>query len=96
MLPTKPSRLVFGAVIAAMCLVALSLPSSAFAQAGPNGLINPTRDCQTIRRCNFSRTGSFRGCISAYSCRTCQLVPMRCSIGNISSNCRRMRCDWGA
>ena len=82
-------------VVAGMLFGAL-LPSPAFAQAGPGGMIDPGRDCQTIRRCNFSRTGSFRGCISAYSCRTCQLVAARCSIGNFSSNCRRMRCSWGA
>lgn len=66
------------------------------AQEGPSGSINPGRDCQTIRTCNFSRGGSFRGCISSYSCRTCELVPQRCSIGAVSRNCRQMRCTWGA
>jgi hypothetical protein len=68
-------------------------------QAGPPTASDSSRDCQTIRRCNFTRTGSFRGCISAYSCRTCQLVTARCSIpGATSSNrvCREMRCNWGA
>ena len=81
--------------IAAMLIS--TLPAApVFAQEGPGGLINPGRDCQTIRRCKFSRTGSFRGCISAYTCRTCQLVAARCSIGRASGNCRQMRCSWGA
>lgn len=77
-------------------LLVASAPSPLLAQAGPGGAIDPNRDCQTIRRCNFGRNGSFRGCISAYSCRTCQLVAARCSIGRASSNCRQMRCNWGA
>ena len=71
-------------------------PVPAMAQEGPGGSINPGRDCQTIRTCNFARGGSFRGCISSYSCRTCQLVAQRCSIGAVSRNCRQMRCTWGA
>lgn len=83
------------AIVAATALLGpAALPS--LAQSGPGGLINPQRDCQTIRKCNFTRNGSFRGCISAYSCRTCQLVAARCSIGKNSSNCRQMRCNWGA
>ena len=76
--------------------LALSLPLPVMAQSGPGGAVNPNRDCQTIRTCNFSRGGSFRGCISSYSCRVCQLVAQRCNIGNQRSNCRQMRCNWGA
>ena len=82
------------AVVAMLAASAMPLP--AFAQAGPGGAINPGRDCQTIRTCNFNRGGSFRGCISSYSCRVCQLVAQRCSIGTVSRNCRQMRCTWGA
>lgn len=74
----------------------LAAGAPAFAQQGPGGLISPQRDCQTILRCNFTRTGSYRGCISAYTCRVCRLVRNRCSIGNVSANCRQMRCDWGS
>lgn len=79
---------------AAMLVTAGITPASA--QMGPSGLVNPNRDCQTILRCNFTRNGSYRGCISAYSCRVCRLVREQCAIGNISANCRRMRCSWGS
>lgn len=77
-------------------VLVLASPLPVMAQSGPNGTINPNRDCQTIRTCNFSRGGSFRGCISSYSCRVCQLVAQRCSIGAQRGNCRQMRCNWGA
>jgi hypothetical protein len=78
-------------------LLAGATPMPALAQVGPNGAIDPHRDCQTIRRCNFTRAGTFRGCISAYSCRSCQLVAARCSINGASGRvCREMRCNWGA
>jgi hypothetical protein len=56
---------------------------------------DPGRDCQTVRSCNFSRRGAVRGCISAYSCRTCRLVEARCAIGATAAACKRMVCDWG-
>jgi hypothetical protein len=77
-------------------LLAVIGPAPVVAQEGPGDSISPGRDCQTIRTCNFNRGGSFRGCISSYSCRTCQLVAQRCSIGPVSRNCRQMRCTWGA
>lgn len=91
----KPIRSMLRALIVAGAMLSWLAPAPAVAQAGPGGLINPGRDCQTIRRCNFTRTGSYRGCISAYSCRTCELVRSRCSIGSNSRNCSQMRCDWG-
>jgi hypothetical protein len=91
-----PCRLSRFAAVAGL-LLASAMPLPSFAQAGPNGAIDPNRDCQTIRRCNFTRNGSFRGCISAYSCRTCQMVASRCSINGSSSRvCRELRCNWGA
>ena len=83
-------------IAAAAVVLASTLVAPAFAQSGPGGGFDANRDCQTIRRCNFTRNGSFRGCISAYSCRTCQLVNARCSINGNASNCRQMRCSWGA
>ena len=57
------------------------------------------RDCQTITTCNFKKGGSYRGCLSSYSCRVCKLVAARCSIPGSSPSqkvCREMRCTWGA
>ncbi len=65
------------------------------AQEGPQGAINPQRDCQTILTCQFKRGGSFRGCVSSYSCRRCEFVPSRCRIaGTRGGVCERLRCTW--
>jgi hypothetical protein len=77
-------------------LVALAAPPAA-AQEGPNGLINPNRDCQTLLTCNFSKHGKYRGCVSSYSCRVCRFVRSKCSIGGRRRGvCERLRCSWGA
>jgi len=69
--------------------------SSAQAQAGPGGLINPGRDCQTVVQCRFRRGGVYRGCISAYSCRRCRFVRANCTIeGRRRQTCRQLRCTW--
>lgn len=68
------------------------LPSIASAQEGPGGLLNPQRDCQTIRTCNFRKGGSYRGCLSSYSCRVCRFVKVACGAGR---TCEKMRCGWG-
>ena len=84
--------------LAASVLLAASAVA-AMAQQGPGGLINPQRDCQTLTTCNFAKGGSFRGCLSSYSCRVCKLVAARCSIpgpGPKQKICREMRCTWGA
>ena len=77
----------------------VSIPSPASlvvpVQAGPGGLINPIRDCQTIRQCRYTRGGSYRGCISTYTCKVCKLVEARCEIGGRTQNCREMQCSWG-
>lgn len=54
------------------------------------------RDCQSIRTCRFTPGGSYRGCISAYVCRTCRAVRARCAIGSQTGNCHRLVCTWGA
>ena len=64
-------------------------------QYGPGGLVDPDRRCQTIRTCRYERGGSYRGCLSTYTCRVCKLVPAKCDIGGRSENCREMRCTWG-
>ena len=70
--------------------------ASAWAQEGPGGLISPQRDCQTLTTCRFKSGGSYRGCLSSYSCRVCRFVPARCQIGSSRRNCRELRCAWGA
>jgi hypothetical protein len=62
--------------------------------AQPAGL-NPGRDCQTIRTCNFARNGSYRGCLSSYSCRVCRFVRTACSVDGSRGVCQRMKCTWG-
>lgn len=57
--------------------------------------VNPQRDCQTVRTCNFARNGAVRGCLSSYTCRTCRFVPTRCTIGTSTGPCRRLVCTWG-
>lgn len=69
----------------------LSLPAVAQQASG----INPQRDCQTVRTCNFSRNGDVRGCLSSYTCRTCRLVKARCSIGARNGQCQELVCSWG-
>jgi hypothetical protein len=78
-----------------MALTVAVLPSSGRAQEGPGGSVNPGRDCQTLLTCRYSKGGSYRGCLSSYSCRVCQFVPARCQIGGRGRNCRELRCNWG-
>ena len=68
----------------------------AFAQEGPGGSINPGRDCQTITTCQFKKGGSYRGCLSSYSCRVCTYVAAPCKIvGARGKVCRTSKCTWG-
>ncbi len=60
--------------------------------------IDPGRDCQTIRTCNFSRRGSYRGCLSSYTCRICRPQRVRCSPSDIATGrtrCTELVCAWG-
>lgn len=82
-----------GAVVVALLAAGAS---QATAQVGPGGMVNPGRDCQTVVQCRFTKGGSYRGCISAYSCRVCKLVAARCSVGQVGRTCRAFRCSWGA
>ena len=60
-----------------------------------SGLNNPQRNCQTLRNCQFSKGGSFRGCVSSYSCRNCRYVVSKCSVGATTGKCERQVCEWG-
>ena len=66
---------------------------AAMAQMVPPGASQ--RDCQTIRTCNFKRSGSYRGCLSSYSCRVCRLIRTSCTIDGTRKTCQEMKCGWG-
>ncbi len=68
---------------------------SGLAQEGPGGAINPGRDCQTIVTCQFRKGGSYRGCLSSYSCRVCRYVPSSCVISGTRRRCYKSVCTWG-
>jgi len=67
---------------------------TAEATAQPVG-VDPGRDCQTLLTCSFTRGGLYRGCLSSYSCRVCNLVPTRCRLDPGSRVCQQLRCTWG-
>ncbi len=79
--------LLFGAV--------LLTATATVAQEGPGGAINPGRDCQTIVTCNYTKGGSYRGCLSSYSCRVCRFVASSCTISGVRKRCYKSVCTWG-
>jgi hypothetical protein len=81
----------WGLALAAAGLLALGAGE---ALAQPVGL-DPGRDCQTIRTCNFGRGGVYRGCLSSYSCRRCRFVPANCTVDGQRRVCQQMKCTWG-
>ena len=86
------------AMSCAPLLVLLAVGTSAPAIAQQAVGIDPGRDCQTIRTCNFTRSGSYRGCLSSYTCRVCRPQRVRCSTSDISSGrrqCTELVCTWG-
>jgi hypothetical protein len=80
------------AIAALGLLIGAFVTSSVAQQAGPN----VQRDCQTVRTCNFARTGAVRGCLSSFSCRACRPVAVKCTLPGAGGSCRQLRCDWGA
>ena len=58
-------------------------------------VFDPQRNCQTVRSCRFERGGSFRGCVSSFSCRTCSFEAAKCTIGGSTGPCRKQVCRWG-
>jgi hypothetical protein len=60
--------------------------------------IDPGRDCQTIRTCNFTRRGTYRGCLSSYTCRICRPQRVRCTPSDLATGrrqCTELVCTWG-
>lgn len=70
--------------------------ASAFAASANAQAINPNKDCQTIVNCRFVKGGSFRGCVSSFSCRQCRFVATRCKIAGRNGTCRKLKCGWGS
>jgi len=78
-----------------MLLVGGGIAAAGVAAAQP-AYLDPQRDCQTIRSCNFARGGLYRGCLSSYSCRVCRMVPAPCRVGGGPRRlCQELRCNWG-
>jgi hypothetical protein len=81
-----------------MCLTVLfacgMATAGALAQTSGTA-VDTRRDCQTVRTCRFERGGSYRGCLSSYTCRVCRLVKARCEVGGRAQVCHEMRCGWG-
>lgn len=73
--------------------VALLAAMAAASWSGPAAAVQ--RKCQSLTTCNFAKNGSYRGCLSSYSCRSCRFVSSRCTIGGTSGRCQKMVCDWG-
>lgn len=83
-----------GAVVLMLAAIGTTAPLSAQQAVG----IDPGRDCQTIRTCNFSRGGVFRGCLSSYTCRVCRPQRVRCSSSDLATGrtrCTELVCSWG-
>jgi hypothetical protein len=80
--------------IGLLAVIACSAAGPLPLRAQPAGL-NVGRDCQVVRTCNFGRTGTYRGCLSAFTCRVCRFVPARCAVDGAQRVCQRLRCTWG-
>lgn len=80
-------------VLAAMALLTAAAVGAGEGQAQV-APVDGQRDCHTVRNCRFTPGGSFRGCISAYTCRTCR--PVRTSCPGLKGRvCQELRCTWG-
>ena len=87
---SKSRAFLAAAAFAAAALAPLAVLAQTMPGSNPQG-----RDCKTVRTCNFDRNAEVRGCLSSYSCRTCEPVATRCRIGNATGTCRQFRCSWG-
>jgi len=88
----EPMRLAM--LLAAAAAITMTPAPRAEAQYGPGGAIDPSRDCQTIRSCRFTKGGDYRGCISAYTCRSCRFVQAACTVNGRGRTCQELRCSW--
>ena len=83
-----------GARLAVVCVAAILLSSALPTGVARAQAFGATRDCQTLLKCNYAKGGSFRGCISVYTCKTCRFVSAKCSVRG-ETTCRRLQCGWG-
>ena len=86
---------VFGILAAIGCATAVcaALAGGALAQTA-SGAPPSSKDCQTIRTCNFARGAEVRGCLSSFSCRSCRFEP-RCRTVAGQRICDfQARCGW--
>jgi hypothetical protein len=81
--------------VAMVAVVAMITMSTSIVAPASAQQVNQGRDCQTVRTCNFSRSGDVRGCLSSYSCRVCRVVATRCALPGGGSRCEQLRCNWG-
>jgi hypothetical protein len=86
--------LAVGLALSSLLALSASAQQTGQSPGQPMGQTPQGRDCQTVRTCNFTRTGDVRGCLSSYSCRACRMVAVKCTLPNTAA-CREMRCDWG-
>jgi hypothetical protein len=77
-----------------LVLLAAMLVCALAGEAATSHAFAAQRDCQTIRTCNFRKGGSYRGCLSSYSCRVCRFVPVSCQ-GLGGGKCQKLVCTWG-
>ena len=79
-----------------LALIACGLVAFAAAEMRAQSAgLNPGRDCQVVRACNYGRGGAYRGCLSSYTCRVCRFVPRAAPSTARQRVCQRMRCTWG-
>ena len=80
-------------LFAVLACLLVSWAGGATAQLAPGAA---QRDCQTIRTCNYTRGGVYRGCLSSYSCRVCRFIRTSCTIDGTHKTCQALKCGWGA
>ena len=86
------------AIAGAPFLMTLAISAASPVNAQQAVGVDPGRDCQTIRTCNFSRRGSYRGCLSSYTCRICRPQRVSCTPSDLASGrrqCTEFVCTWG-
>jgi hypothetical protein len=81
--------------LAASLLIALAVLAAGALAPGSGDAHAADRKCQTVLTCNFTKGGSYRGCLSSYTCRQCRFVASRCTVGGATGSCRKIVCTWG-
>lgn len=85
---------IFAAPLLLVMLASISTPAS----AQTIGTDPSNKRCQTLLTCNYSRGGTYRGCLSSYTCRICRPQRVRCTASDLASGrrqCTELVCTWG-